>query len=156
MAAAHTHRFTVPLPLAEAFTLFEPIGEKRWAEGWMPVFATPDDAVLSDNTVFTRTVHHPGEAPRTSIWLITRYDRAGGVIEYRTVVPDLRVSRITVSCREIGEKETAVSVTYRHTSLSEEGTRFLRELTEEKYRASIEEWATAIRAYLIRGTPATP
>lgn len=156
LVATYTHRITVPLPIAEAFTFFEPIGEKRWAEGWSPAFASPADAELSDNTVFTRTVNPPGGPSQTSIWLITRYDRAESVIEYRTVVPELRVSRITVSCQTSGEGETAVTVTYRHTSLSAAGTRFIQELTEEKYRASIEHWAEAIRAYLVRGTPATP
>jgi hypothetical protein len=150
-----THRFTVSLPLAGAFTLFEPVGEKCWAEGWSPVFPTPGDAELSDNTVFTRTLSHDGR-PETSIWLITRYDPPAGVIEYRAIVPGVRVSRITVRCRPVGESQTSVEVTYRHTSLSEEGDRYVERMTGEHYRAFIEEWASAIRAYLARGTPATP
>lgn len=156
LSVTRTHSFTVPLPKAHAFTLFEPVGEKLWAEGWSPVFATPGDATLSDNTVFTRTVIHHGQPAQTSVWLVTHYDQAGGVIEYRAVVPGLRVSRITVRCRESQASETSVEVTYRHTSLSNEGDAFVQDVTEEHYRASIEEWNTAIRAYLARGTPATP
>ncbi len=156
LSVTRTHSFTVPLPKPNAFILFEPVGEKLWAEGWSPVFATPDDATLSDNTIFTRTVTHQGKPAQTSTWLVTRYDRPGGVIEYRAVVPGLRVSRITVRCRESRESETLVEVTYRHTSLSNEGDLFVQGMTEEHYRASIEEWNTAIRAYLARGTPATP
>ena len=156
LSVTRTHRFTVPLPEAKAFILFEPVGEKLWAEGWSPVFATPDDATLSDNTIFTRTVTHHGQPAQTSIWLVTHYDRPGGLIEYRAIVPGLRVSRITVRCRESRETETLVEVTYRHTSLSNEGDLFVQGMTEEHYRASIEEWNTAIRAYLARGTPATP
>jgi len=155
LTVARTHAFSVALPLAEAFTLFEPIGEKRWAADWNPVFASPADAALSDITVFTRDATHGGKI-QTSIWLITHYDPVGGMIEYRTIVPGLRVSRITVRCRATDPTTTRVEVTYRHASLSDAGDRFIEDLTVEKYRTSIEEWNAAIRAYLVRGTPATP
>jgi len=38
-----SHSFTVALPVAEAFRLFEPEGERRWAEGWDPRYLHPAD-----------------------------------------------------------------------------------------------------------------
>ena len=49
--ATHTHRFAVSLPVDEAFPLFEPIGEKNWADGWHPVFASTESAALADGSV---------------------------------------------------------------------------------------------------------
>lgn len=147
LSVERTHRFTVALPLAEAFPLFEPIGEKAWAPDWDPVFATNADAQLSDRTVFTRAAPHGDHMP-TSIWLITRYDPAGGLIEYRAIVPGVRVARITVRCTPDGGASTTVDVTYLHTSLSDDGDRFVRDMTEGKFRSFIEDWAIAIRTYL--------
>lgn len=154
--AQRTHQFTIALPVADAFPLFEPIGEKNWAEGWQPEFASAEGATLSDGTVFT--VQRPGEhgAPIQTVWLITRYNRANHVIEYRMVAPGERVSRITVQCQPTSAKDTAVTVTYHYTGLSENGDRYIAQMTDDAFRAMIGEWDTAIRAYLQRGTPATP
>ena len=153
--AARSHMFTVHLPLAEAFTLFEPVGEKNWAGGFDPVFATKESAVLGTDSVFTLEASHGG-ARHTAIWLITRYDRAAAVIEYRAVNPGVRVARITVQCSPSSESETRVDVAYRYTGLSEEGDAYVDSITEKKFGEYIDEWASDIRAYLARGTPATP
>ena len=76
----------------------------------------------------------------------------------------MAVKKHTSLDRVLGRLDTLDSVNLanlvqrlaRERGLFEEIFNVLQELTEEKYRASIEEWATAIRAYLVRGTPATP
>ncbi len=155
LTATRTHAFTVRLPLANAFTLFEPVGEKTWAEGFDPVFATPESARLGPDSVFTLETSRHGTKLQT-IWLITKYDRPAGLIEYRAIYPGMRIARITVQCRTVRESETGVEVTYHYTGLSEEGDRYIAAMTEEKFGPYIEEWAAAIRAYLARGTPASP
>lgn len=160
LASSHTkltlsHTFEVPLPLSAAFIFFEPVGEKLWATDWNPVFNSSADRVLGTGTVFTVTRTRDG-APETSIWMITQYEPGNGIIEYRSVYPGFRVSRVAVHCRNAGLSRTAVTVTYTHTGLSDAGDRFIAEITEEKYRDSIEEWGRAIHAYLQRGTPASP
>jgi hypothetical protein len=155
LTATRAHTFVVALPPAGAFTLFEPVGEKLWAEGWNPVFASAKDANLSTDTVFTRDLVTQGQTG-SSVWLITRYDRPAGAIEYRVVYPGQRVARITVQCHPAPGAGTNVEVTYRYTGLSAEGDHYIAAMTDEKYRAFIEEWASAIRAWQARGTPATP
>src|ERR1051326_8309883 len=82
LTATRTHQFTVSLPVDETFPLFEPIGEKAWAEGWHPVFASAESATLSDGSVFT--VQH---GDLQTIWLVTHYSRSGHAIEYRLAAP---------------------------------------------------------------------
>jgi hypothetical protein len=71
-------------------------------------------------------------------------------------MPGSRVTRINVSCRAAGPAETRVHVTYRYTSLSEAGDRTIAAMTEDAFRTMIDGWDTAIRAWLVRGTPASP
>jgi hypothetical protein len=155
LVATRSHTFKVHLPLADAFTLFEPVGEKNWAEGFDPVFATPESSTLGDDSIFTVEASHGGVKHQT-IWLITRYDRAAALVEYRAVYPGVRVARITVRCRASAESETTVEVTYRYTGLSADGDEYIAGMTEGKFGEFIETWNSAIGAYLARGTPAVP
>ena len=61
------HSFTVARPPAEAFVLFEPVGEKCWAENWHPVFTSPEAARLHDGSVFTVAGHGPDGTALTSV-----------------------------------------------------------------------------------------
>jgi hypothetical protein len=155
LVATRSHKFTVHMPLAAAFTLFEPVGEKSWADGFDPVFAAAESSELGDNSVFTVEASHGGVKHQT-IWLITRYDRAAALVEYRAVYPGTRVTRITVQCHASDESNTSVEVTYRYTGLSPEGDQYIAAMTEGKFSEFIGEWNSAISAYLARGTPAEP
>ncbi|AOS43004.1 hypothetical protein Verru16b_00042 [Lacunisphaera limnophila] len=154
--ADHTHEFELALPTAEAFTFFEPIGEKRWAAGWQPAFATPVDATLHNGSVFT--VDHPpspGAPTSRSIWTITRYE-APELIEYHHVLPGVRATRITVQVASVTPMRSRVRVRYVYTGLSDAGDEAIRRITPEAYRGMIAGWGTEIAAYLGRGTPASP
>jgi hypothetical protein len=150
----HTHSFTVARPLAEAFVFFEPVGEKNWAEGWAPVFATPADAQLHNGSVFTVERPHGGTT-LSSVWTITRYE-APRVIEYHNVLIGVRTTRITVSCESVADGETHVAVRYVYTGLSDTGDKAIAQITDASYREMIDGWGAEIAAFLKRGTPATP
>lgn len=150
------HSFHVELPPAEAFTFFEPIGEKRWAEDWQPVFPTPEDARLHDGTVFTVARPHPaGGAPIDSVWTITRYEPPE-LIQYWNVLVGIRTTRIEVQCRARPTGGTHVRVRYLYTGLSDAGDTAIAEVTEAAFAKAIGGWGDAIAAYLRRGTPASP
>lgn len=154
--AEHSHAFIVARPLAETFGFFEPVGEKKWAEHWAPVFATPTDAKLHNGSVFTVERPSPhGGPPVSSIWTITRYD-SPNAIEYHNVLIGVRTTRITVSCESVAPAETRVTVRYVYTGISESGDKAIGEITESSYREMIESWGKSIADYLKRGTPASP
>jgi hypothetical protein len=156
LKVSREHSFTVALPASDAFPLFEPIGEKKWAEGWNPVFPSAGDLPLRDGSVFTVEAPRPdGRGVMQSVWSVSLY-APPRLIEYRNVVLGLRATRISVECVADGEKRTKVTVRYEYTGLSAEGDALIGQITPGHYAAMIDQWGEAIAAYLKRGTPATP
>jgi len=136
-----TGTFRVNQPLAQAFPLFSPEGERRWVAGWDPRYLHPRDAPsAAPGTVF-QTFHNGEETE----WLVLRYSEADGVAEYVRITPGSRMGLVTVraAARACG---TDVEVTYRLTSLSDAGTRTLEAMTEESYAAMLGEWERLIAA----------
>lgn len=148
------HTFIVALPPAEAFSFFEPIGEKRWAEGWQPVFVSAEDAHLHDGSVFTVESPQPDGGVVRSVWTVSRYEPSR-LIEYRNVLLGLRATQITVRC-EPHASGTRVTVRYVYHGLSDQGDQLIGKMTPDAYRTMIEGWSAAIADYLKRGTPASP
>lgn len=134
--------FTLPLPIAEAVTLFTPEGERRWAgSSWNPLYAVPraagDDSAAG--TVFT-TESDGGAAT----WIVLEHRDDG--MSYARVAPDRIAGTVSVRCsQEVGA--TRVTVRYDVTSLGPEGVRFVEEL-EAGYDAFLGEWRRAILAAL--------
>jgi len=134
-----TGALRVNRPLAQAFPLFSPEGERRWVKGWIPEYLYPR-GVPSDaaGTVF-RTNHNNEDTE----WLVLRYAPAEGVAEYVRITPGSRMGVVTVRATERGGG-TDVEVTYTLTSLSEAGTRTLEAMTEASYAAMLQEWERLI------------
>ncbi len=136
-----TGTFRVEQPLAQAFPLFSPEGERRWVAGWDPRYLHPRD-VPSDQPGTVFQTFHNGEETE---WLVLRYSAADGVAEYVRITPGSRIGLVTVRATERGGG-TDVEVTYRLTSLSDTGTRTLEAMTEESYAAMLDEWERLIEA----------
>lgn len=150
------HHFTIALPLADAFTFFEPVGEKRWAAGWNPVFASREDATLHDGSVFTVSSPAPdGEGTVEAVWTVSRYEPPQR-IEYRNVLIGVRATQIVVRCEAIESNVTKVVVRYVYHGLSARGDAFIDRMTEKNFARMIANWGAEIAAYLARGTPASP
>jgi hypothetical protein len=139
--AVRSHSFFVALPLREAFALFEPEGERAWAQGWDPHYVHPADGRAEQGMVFTTT--HGSEE---TIWHLARHDPAGGVVEYLRVTPGSRLATVLVQCAEAGARRTRVTVVYAFTGLSDAGNEYVRAMDEARYRAFIDGWSTAIEA----------
>ena len=141
-----SHAFEVPLPLACAFTLFEPEGERAWAEGWDPRYLHPHDGRVASGLVFT--TDHGGEH---TLWTVARHEPAAGCVEYVRMTPGSRVGTVAVRCEAIGPARTRVTATYALTALSEAGNARLRALDEAAYRAYIDSWGESIERALSAG-----
>ena len=140
--AEHTerfHAFTVSLPMAKAFKLFEPEGERVWAQGWEPRYFYPADGQVKAGMVFTT-----GSGEEATIWTVIRHDPGAGLVEYQRVTPASRTGSVLVQCSEVGAGRTRVTVIYKLTALTEHGNRALRDMTEEKFREFIASWAKSI------------
>ena len=137
--ALRTHSFIVALPAARAFRLFEPEGERAWAEGWEPRYVHPADGHAEEGMVFTT-----GHGSEDTIWMLVRHDPQAGIVEYARVTPGSRVATVLVQCASLEAARTRVTVIYRFTGLSDAGNALVRGMDEARYRAYIDSWAAAI------------
>jgi hypothetical protein len=139
-------RFDLPVPPAEALTLFTPEGERAWAgPAWNPVY--PDSGADHDpapGTVFT-TESHGGDAT----WVVV--ERTDSAIRYARFVPGRIAGTIAVRCDPgSADGETEVTVVYDVTSLGTEGAEFVERLQDD-YGAFIGGWRREIIAALAAG-----
>ena len=139
--AERTHAFIVDLPMARAFKLFEPEGERAWAKGWDPTYLHPSDGRAQAGMVFT-TSHGAEE----TVWMSTRYEPAAGLVEYARLTPGSRIGTVLVQCSRVNEKRTRVTVIYTLTGLTDKGNAYIRGFDESHYRDFIESWQKAISA----------
>lgn len=136
-----TAEIMVALAREQAMTLFTPDGERRWADGWDPVYPQPDRRE-EPGTVFT--TEHGGVL---TTWIMVDH-RPGGV-RYARVTAGLSAGTVTVDAVRSSESETVVRVTYDLTALAPAGQRWL-EAFDAHYDAEIAGWSTDIAAALQR------
>jgi hypothetical protein len=137
--AERAHDFTVELPVAEAFQLFTPEGERAWAEGWDPRYLQPADGRATRGMVFT-TAH----GNEDTIWMMVRHEPAQGLVEYVRCTPGSRMGRVLVHCTPLDARRTRVNVVYALTGLTEAGNERIRALDEAHYRQFIDSWEASI------------
>ncbi len=138
--AVRSHSFIVDLPSAQAFPLFEPEGERRWAGDWAPDYIFPADGRTESGMVF-RTSHNHED----TVWMMLRHRPQQGLVEYARVTPGNRIATVLVQCKELAPRRTQVNVVYTITALGEEGNAFIRRWDEAHYREYIDSWGEAIR-----------
>jgi hypothetical protein len=134
----------VALPPAEAFDLFTPEGERRWAEGWEPAWVHPASGALAPGAVF-RTAHGGEE----TVWLVVDADRAAGRVRYVRDTPGNRIGTVEVRCAASPDGATIARVAYDLTALSPAGEAHLARF-EREYADMMREWERDIAAALAR------
>ncbi len=144
---SRSHTIHLDAPPRQVFPLFEPIGEKAWAEGWEPTLLFPADGAAQPGAVFT--TRHPDESE--TIWMITGYDPARFHLGYLRVTPGSRVGKIDIACQEAPGGTTRASVIYTFTALSEQGNAFIARFTQAHYQEMMAAWEQAINSYLAQG-----
>ena len=137
--AVRSHSFVVALPVARAFPLFEPEGERAWAEGWNPRYLYPPGGKAEQGMVFTTS--HGNEE---TVWMMTRHEPTAGIVEYARITPGARAATVLVQCSSLDLARTRVTVIYVLTALSEAGNAWVRDMDEDHYRTYIESWEKAI------------
>jgi hypothetical protein len=112
---------------ADAIHLFTPEGERLWAPGWNPEYAS--------GTVFT--TDHGDE---DTIWLVV--DETPTTRRYARVTPGVKAGTVEVRCEPDGAHTTA-HVTYELTAL---GPRAGLDHFADHYPAMLAEWERLIAA----------
>ena len=139
-------RLTVAAPLARAFELFSPEGERLWVPGWIPEVLYPPGASWVEGLIF-RTHEESGEA----IWVISRLDPFFHRVTYHRVEPGRYVARIDVQCTPASLDSTDVTTTYTFTGLSAAGNGDVAQMTQDTYDAKMVRWSAWIGALLDSG-----
>lgn len=141
--ARRTHGFTLPLARDEAFPLFTPEGEKRWADGWAPRYPDGSDGRPRAGLTFTT-----GEGDAVTLWMMTRHDPGAGLVEYARFTPGSRVATVRVECRPCEGARTRVQVSYSFTGLDDAGNDYIRKMDDAAFRDYVDSWESAIAATL--------
>jgi hypothetical protein len=137
--STRSHSFVLEMPAARAFPLFEPEGERAWAQGWNPTYVHPANGKAEQGMVFTTS--HGGE---DTLWMLIRHEPRAGIVEYARLTPGSRTATVLVQCAAIDAGRTRVTVIYVFTGLSEAGNAIVRKMDDDAYRAYIESWRDAI------------
>jgi hypothetical protein len=138
---SHTHvhltgTVSVGLAPSDAFELFTPSGERRWATGWDPLFpAAPADETTPGTVFQTR---HSGPAT----WVVVDSE-PGRSITYANVSENDRAGLVRVSCEPAHDGMTTANVTYDMTALSDDGDTRLRQFAAH-YPEFLSHWQRAI------------
>ena len=130
-------RISVALPPDEAFVLFTPRGEERWADGWQPVFPAPTEDDAAPGTVFETSAG--GEH---TIWVVLGRE-PGRRMSYARVTPGSRAGTVSVDLEDSADGRSAVEVTYALTALSPDGDRQLKEFAAG-FSDYLKSWESAI------------
>ncbi len=135
---------TVDLPREQAMALFTPEGERRWADGWDPLYA---EASRRDGpgTVFTT-----GHGDSNTTWIMV--DRQPDSIRYARVAHEMTAGTVTVDVVRSGENATHVRVTYDLTALTAAGESWL-ESFENDYDNVIASWSNETAVALQASEP---
>lgn len=134
----------VERPPGEAFELFTPDGERRWADGWNPVWVQPTTPTLTPGSAF-RTIHEGEE----TVWLVVDVDRTSGRVRYVRHTPGSRIGTVEVRCAHVPGGGTAARVTYEMPALSAAGQERHAEL-ESGYVEMLASWKRDIARALER------
>jgi len=131
----------------KVFSLFDPMGEKKWSENWNPTIIFLDSDAI-EGSVFTTKDHEGIE----TIWVITKLDKDSQNIIYTSVTPLFKVSTIDISCEPDDINCTKAHVTYTITALSEKGKQYVKTFSAKHYHKLMTNWEKAINHYLQHGS----
>jgi len=131
------------------FPLFDPIGEKQWADGWEPEIVYPLCGEVEEGMVFTTDSHDEVQV----IWTVLAFDAARWHISYLRVTPGSHIARIDIHCKDHLDETTLASISYTFTALTAQGNDYVARFTEEHYQEWMSLWEKAINYCLQHGHP---
>jgi len=135
--------FTVQAPMAVAFPLFGPEGERPWAgPDWDPQFVYPLPAKDVEGAVFR--MHH---GHHSATWVNTALDAQAGHAAYVYVIEGKLATRIDVQLTSVDAGTTRVRVLYERTALSPSVNPDIAEMAQTDPKMG-PEWEKAIAEYL--------
>lgn len=137
---AFSHAFALPMPPAQALSLFTPRGEEGWVPGWVPRYIDPPDGETRQGMLFATHAD-------SVWWTCLEWNPAAGAVRYVRLTPGIKVARVSVSCQSAGQSAAAgtrVEVGYEWFALGPAGEAELASLTPAAFADEIEGWRDLI------------
>ncbi len=126
------------------FPLFEPLNERKWADGWDPDVLFPSNGVAREGMIFLTKPRFDGE--ENYRWVLTHYDTENFRISYHVSTAD-RLWFIDVACIPM-EDGTAATVCYTYIGLTAEAASRNNAALEMMFQNNLKDWEDAINMYL--------
>jgi len=142
LAHARTEfHFSVNLPYEDTFPLFGALEERKWAPDWKPKFVFPNPPADRQGAVFL-----VDDQSHSSVWMLTRFDRASGRVQYAFVLNHAVAASIDIEIKAHAVSKTDVSVNYEWTALDPNANKQVQQLAKRFEGAGV-EWETQINSY---------
>lgn len=129
------------------FPLLCPVREYDWVEPWSCEMVYSKTGVAEKNAVF-KTNFAPQGGEET--WVVCRYEK-DRAIEFIRVASDFKVNRLDISLTAAAGT-TMATWTQTYTGLSESGNRWIRDLTDDIFKAEKMAVEKMLNHYLKTGT----
>jgi hypothetical protein len=138
---------TINADSSKVFSLICPVKEAEWLDGWDYELMYSESGVAEEGCVFiSRT-----EGEQDTVWVITKRDAERKETEFARITPGSRVAMVRVSIKDTGEGKSGVSITYTITALSEEGSAFIDNFTEDHFAQDMKFWEATMNHYIETG-----
>lgn len=146
---SRTSSITLNASVDRVFPLFDPVNEKKWAEGWEYEQIYPLEGSVEKGWVFKTQDKKDGNF----IWLISRLDNDKKVLEYTLMDAFSLLKQIEIKCESSGLDSTIAHITYIYTGLDISGNNATLSFAQNNFDRFIELWGIAINHYLETGKP---
>jgi hypothetical protein len=136
----------LPAPPERVFPLLCPVRERDWIETWEATIVHSDSGVAELGCIFVTDEPHGAE----SVWTVSRYEPAQGIIEFVVVTPRLLVTTLAVALHPEGDG-TRAEWRRTFTALSRRGEKALARLAGPAYETRLERLQGQLEHYLRTG-----
>lgn len=140
----------IEAPPARVFPLLCPIREGEWLDGWIDELRMihSESGLAEEGCVFQ--TQPPGRAE--TVWMVTRHDPVGRVVEFVRFTAGLVVTRLTIGVDAQADDSSKVNITYAFTPLSAAGRNLVRETySADAFRRDMAWWESSMNHWLRTG-----
>ncbi|HUL75355.1 MAG TPA: hypothetical protein VLT86_19740 [Vicinamibacterales bacterium] len=142
-----TYRQTINAAPDVVFPLLCPVREAEWLEGWRCTMIYSASGLAEDGAVFTTS----GDGEPDTVWIMTRYDREAGLVDFTRVTPGSRTCLLRLAVSAMDDGRSHVDISYAHTSLTPAGDAYLETWTNEAFLEAMVFWERSMNHYLKTG-----
>ena len=145
-----TRRYTQTIDAApdRVFPLLCPVREAEWLDGWRHRMVYSESGLVEAGAVFAT----PGAGEPETVWIVTRHDPVGLVVEFTRFTHESRVCVLRIAVRPGGGDRSRVDIAYTYTAISPAGNTFIEEgFTEAAFLGAVTFWERSMNHWLATG-----